>query len=267
MKTLTATLFIALVMTAPCAVSAQSFSSVGTTINPLQPLAPPACPPTPTYTFCDSLKQQIDVYNHYASVLNEIQRTSREAQQYMRYPTTLQSNISQDVGKVTSIMQQAQGLSFLDKSIDASVQTMMPSWNPGYSTSNLDDYLEGRLENSVTATLTAASGQNADISRDSDIVDQIKAAAASGMSPTQTGQMTVQLLGVMYAQMVREQQSVGLKMSQEAAFDLQQVGEARVQRQASQAQGLQEAASLYPVPPTLTQAQVQQILNYQVGSP
>lgn len=262
MKILTA-LFLCLCLSASPALA--QFVGSGSTINPLTPIPNITCIPNPftggAWDWCNTLQQQIDVYNHYAGMLNDIERMKIEMQQYMRYPQKVQGYINTDLSHIESIVSQAKGLSFLSHSIDQDIASNVPDWNPGYSLSDLNLYLEQNLENSIRGVLKSASAQNADIARDTDTVEAIKDAAASSTSAIQTGQMTVQLLSVMYAQMVRQQQATGLQMSQEAAFDLQQVAQRHVERQASLATAREQQKRLYPVPPTLSKDQVNQILN------
>lgn len=246
------------------------FNGVGSSINPMTPLPNLTCLPDPmtggTWDFCNTMQQQIDVYNHYVGILNHIKEIQREAQQYMRYPQTVRSNISQDLSQLASIVQQAKGLSYLSNSLDSDIAARVPDWNPGYNVSDLNTYLEQGLENSIRGVLKSENAQSANVKRDTDVVEAIKDAASRSTSPVQTGQMTVQLLSVMYAQMVRQQQATGLQVSQEASYDLQQAAQHHIERQASLATANHLQKRLYPMPPTLTRDQAQAIVNSAPGA-
>ena len=249
---------------------AQTFIGVGSSINPLTPIPNLTCIPDPytggTWDWCNTLQQQIDVYNHYVGILNKIKEMEREAQQYMRYPQSVKGNISDDLSQLAGIVQQAEGLSYLSNSIDQDIAARVPDWNPGYNVSDLNTYLEQGLENSIRGVLKSENAQSSNITRDSDVVEAIKNAAAHSTSAVQTGQMTVQLLSVMYAQMVRQQQATGLQVSQEASYDLQQAAQHHIERQASLATANHLQKRLYPVPPTLTRDQAEAIVNSSPGS-
>lgn len=246
------------------------FTGTGSSINPVTPLPNLTCLPDPmtggTWDFCNTMQQQIDVYNHYVGILNHIQELKREAEQYMRYPQTTKSNISQDLSQIAGIVQQVKGLSYLSHSIDQDVAARVPDWNPGYNVSDLNTYLEQGLENSIRGVLKSENAQSANIARDTDVVEAIKKASSRSTSSVQTGQMTVQLLSVMYAQMVRQQQATGLQVSQEASYDLQQAAQHHIERQASIATANHLQKRLYPVPPTLTRDQAQAIVNSAPGA-
>lgn len=224
-----------------------------------KPLPSIPCLTLKDWTQCNNVAQYVNNYNQWVQLVNEVQDLQCKASAYWNYPTSAASHIKNDLNEAADILSRANALTVQDKNLDQTIANMWPDFNPGYSTTQMDDRLDAMTNNSLLGVLKAAGALAAHNGRDADLVEQIKNASASAKNPTQATQMTVQLLAVMYEQMVKQQQFTALKLSQDAQHDLTEASRERSRSFESRRNADAQARMLYPVPPTLSQQQLQQL--------
>jgi P-type conjugative transfer protein TrbJ len=243
--------------------AAEQFSSTPSCkpmVNAPRQLPPIPCFNGPTsWNDCNSFAQYIDNYNHWVQIVNEVNDLKCKANEYWNYPASAAAHINEDLNEAADILTRANALSFKDKNLDQEIQQMWPDYNPGYSPQQLDDHLDAITNNSILGVLKAAGALQNHTERDANVVESIKTAAANAKNPTQATQMTVQLLSVMYEQMVKQQQFAGLKLSQDAEHDMVVAARERQTRMVSEQNGVAQARMMYPVPPKLSSQQLQQL--------
>jgi P-type conjugative transfer protein TrbJ len=256
------TLLLFAVFSHPDPSSAQTFSSVPASIKTLPPI--PAIPcGGPFAAFCIPANQYIATYNSYVSAINKINEIGLEVRSYARYPQQISSTFQTNMNGIASVLQQANTLSANSQNIERQVSQLWPNYAPGTPLSSLNGTLENNTATSIIAELKGAKLLNqstTDASMTASIAG-IRSAAANAQNPTQAAQVEVQLLTLIWEQLVKEQNLLALRMSEEAQHDLSQAANDRQQRQYDQAivTRLQNAAD--GTPPSFTPAQINAMFN------
>jgi len=249
-------LVAAIAMTPPAARA--NFAPVPETIQTVPPL--PAIPCGPT-VWCGALNQYIAAYNTYAGNINKINELGLTIRQYERYPQQVSTNFANDMNQVAGILQSTNSLDYLLTNTEQQLSRQWPSYTPGTPLSTLNGVLEQQTAASILAELKGAgllARGETDTSMASVIAD-IRAASANAKNPTEATQVEVQLLTLIWEQLVKQDRLLGLRMSEEAQYDLKHVAEERQQRlqEENLVHRLQTEASA--VPPSFSDAQLNAI--------
>lgn len=232
----------------PSQVMAQTppFSAIGTGISTIQPLPAPACPPTPWYSWCDSLKSQIAVFNSYVDAYNKVQDLKRQSEQYLRYPQQLQTYVQSDVDQLTSIIGRVQQLSWTDVQADQTVNNTVAQLVNTLPPDQVDAHLNKMMFDSIGNTLLQMHLLGAQDLRDSNTVNQITLAAANAKSPTQVGQMTVAILGILSSQLSRIENVDKAKINAELSQGFSETARLEKERATKEAQDQQTVDQFAP---------------------
>ena len=232
MRILVAALFALACIVVPCVAQSQAFSPIGTTIPTLQPIPPPECPPTPTYSFCDSLKAAVVAYNSQVQALNEVNAIKEREQEYLTYPQRLQSNVQSDLAALQGIVNQtSQAMSYnaaAQQTINgmfapmqgqpAAVAQQLLASTQAAGSAFRDELLRGL---GVSDANTSADA------RDKALADGLLSVAGGAKSPTQAVQLLVQMNGLVYNALSRAHQV----SSEQLRFDVQQATYNQASRQ------------------------------------
>jgi hypothetical protein len=246
----------------PIATAAQTFFPQSVSIQTLQPL--PAIPCAgPFAAFCAPANQYISTYNSYVNAINRVNEIGLEVRTYARYPQVITSHFKANMQSVADLLQQAQTLSFTTQNIERQVSSIWPNYTPGTPLAQLNGTLEDQTASAIVAELKGAGLLDSSSTADSvtTTIDDMRSAAAKAQNPTQTGQVTVQLLSLVWEELVKEKRLLALRMSEEAQHDLTQTAQERQQRLYDQAivTNLQHEADT--TPPTLSDTQVRTMLG------
>ncbi len=215
-----ATLIVLVILTGFVSAPARA-QSVGqseqiiSSLTPLMPLPPPPCPPTPTYSWCDSIKQQIIVFNGYIKTYNQTLIIAQRNLQYLRYGAQFVSFAKQDSANVKSIIAKTQDLSWANVNADQIAGQTVAGITGATPPATVDAMVQKQLEQSIKATLLQMGLINANDNRDENTVATIDTAAANVKNPTEAAQMNVHLLAIIANSISRLEQLDNVKINTE----------------------------------------------------
>ncbi len=194
--------------------------------------------------FCETLNTYISAYNSRIGILNHIQTT---AAQYQHYAGQVATPFSGEMNQIAQILQKSQSLDYLTGNVDQQISAVWPNYKLGTPLSSLNQILENQSVNAISAELkTAGLVSNSNTSTDmTNTIDQIRKAGAESINPTEGTQAIVQMLTIIWEQLVKEQQLLGLRMQAEAQYNLKSLAAQSAQRQMEQqlVQQINQAAS------------------------
>ena len=171
------------------------------TINPMSPVPNITCPPLPVggWSYCNTLQQQIQSYNQYVQLANQVQSLRNTS---MLYPQSLPAVLSSNLTQISSMIQRLENG-------DAAQRT---ATNPNVTgTAQASQFtaqqtqINNNLNQSVSAMLQQMSLVSQQQAADTSAVEQIKIASANAKSPAQVAQLQLQLLSILYNNSLEEE--------------------------------------------------------------
>lgn len=242
--------FIAAVLIAlmPATAAAQTFVPVANNIQPLTPLPPiQGCSFSP-FAWCVPLQQSILTYNQYVSTYNQVLSLYRSNSQFLLYPQSAPNDSSANLSALVSLYNQTQSLSWTNTQQDQVLQKTQAGITAAIPPDQIDQQLNQQMQQNISTTLQGANLITTEDAQHQQVAQQIETAAANAKSPTQVGQMIVQILNVMSQQLSALIHVDMLKINAEEAnayADWQRRYAAQVQKDAADAQTIKQL-----VPPT-----------------
>ena len=199
--------------------------------------------------FCETLNTYISAYNSRIAILNKIQTT---AAQYEHYAGQVTTPFSSEMNQIATMLSQSQSLDYITGNVDKQISALWPNYKVGTPLATLNQTLEQRSVNAISNEMkTAGLITNGNTSTDmTKTIAAVRTAGAESINPTEGTQAIVQMLTIIWEELVKEQQLLAARMSAEAQYNLQSLSSQSAQQQLEQqlVQRINQAAST-SVPP------------------